>query len=180
MGLTDISAPAIRSGQVSGRIDFSQKIPFYYLDLGLRGPLPLSSSTGSSTPPSGGPSSRSGRTRTSPRRWGSTATSTLSIVVVISAAIAGAAGSLYAHYVSFIDPGVFNFYQSVNMVMMVIGGGQGTLAGPIIGAILFTLIPEWLRVFGDARMAIYAVVVILIVIFMPQGILFYFHPVPRI
>ena len=96
----------------------------------------------------------------------------LVIVVVISAAIAGMAGSLYAHYVSFIDPGVFAFFISVNVVMMVIGGGQGTLAGPILGAILFTLIPEWLRVFGDARMAVYAVVVIFIVIFMPKGILY--------
>jgi len=75
--------------------------------------------------------------------------------------------------VSFIDPGVFAFFLSVNGVMMVIGGGQGTLAGPIIGAILFTLIPEWLRVFGDARMAVYAVIVIFIVIFMPRGILYY-------
>ena len=57
--------------------------------------------------------------------------------------------------------------------MAAIGGGQGTLAGPILGAMLFTLIPEWLRVFGDARMAIYALVVIFIVIFMPKGILFY-------
>ncbi len=97
----------------------------------------------------------------------------LVIVVVISACVAGAAGSLYAHYVSFIDPGVFAFFISVNVVMTVIGGGQGTLTGPIIGAILFTLIPEWLRVFGDARMAVYAVVVIFIVIFMPKGILNY-------
>ena len=109
------------------------------------------------------------KTRIWPRRWASTAINTLIIVVVISAAIAGMAGSLYAHYVSFIDPGVFAFFISVNVVMTVIGGGQGTLAGPIIGAILFTLIPEWLRVFGDARMAVYAVVVIVIVIFMPKG-----------
>jgi ABC-type branched-subunit amino acid transport system permease subunit len=58
-------------------------------------------------------------------------------------------------------------------VMMVIGGGQGTFIGPILGAILFTAIPELLRVFGNARMAIYALVVIFFVIFMPKGILFY-------
>jgi branched-chain amino acid transport system permease protein len=57
--------------------------------------------------------------------------------------------------------------------MMVIVGGQGTLVGPIVGAILFTLIPEWLRVFGDARMAVYAVIVIFIVVFMPKGVLHY-------
>jgi branched-chain amino acid transport system permease protein len=64
--------------------------------------------------------------------------------------------------------------------MMVIGGGKGTLAGPIIGAILFTLIPEWLRIFGDGRMAVYAVIVIFIVIFMPQGIYFYITKMLRI
>ncbi len=95
------------------------------------------------------------------------------LAFAVGAAFAGMAGSLYAHYVSFIDPGVFAFFISVNVVMTVIGGGQGTLAGPIIGAILFTLIPEWLRVFGDARMAVYALVVIVIVIFMPKGILHY-------
>ena len=97
----------------------------------------------------------------------------LVIVVVVSSAIAGVAGSLYAHYVSFIDPGVFAFFISVNAVMMAIGGGQGTQAGPLLGAILFTLIPEWLRVFGDARMAVYALMVIFIVIFMPKGMLYY-------
>lgn len=94
-------------------------------------------------------------------------------MVVISASIAGVAGSLYAHYVSLIDPGVFAFFISVSVVDMVIGGGQGTLGGPVLGAILFTMIPEWLRVFGNARMAVYAMVIILIVIFMPKGILFY-------
>ena len=91
----------------------------------------------------------------------------------VSSSIAGVAGSLYAHYVSFIDPGVFAFFISVNAVMMAIGGGQGTQAGPLLGAVLFTLIPEWLRVFGDARMAVYALMVIFIVIFMPKGMLFY-------
>ena len=97
----------------------------------------------------------------------------LVIIVVISSRMAGVAGSLYAHYVSFIDPGVFAFFISVNAVMMAIGGGQGTQAGPVLGAILFTLIPEWLRVFGDARMAVYSLVVIFIVIFMPKGMLYY-------
>jgi branched-chain amino acid transport system permease protein len=176
MGLTDISAPAISLGNL-GTVDFSNKIPFYYLTLAfvilclyLQYRLVNSSF---------------GRAFVSIRENEDLAASVgingykyLVVVVIISAAIAGAAGSLYAHYVSFIDPGVFSFYQSVNMVMMVIGGGQGTLAGPVIGAILFTLIPEWLRVFGDARMAIYSVVVILIVIFMPRGILSFFTQLP--
>jgi branched-chain amino acid transport system permease protein len=171
MGLTDIGTSSLSLGGL-GTIDFSQKMPYFYLILCLvivcvivQNRL-LNSSFG--------------RAFISIRENEDLAESVgincykyLVIVVVISGAIAGLAGSLYAHYVSFIDPGVFAFFLSVNGVMMVIGGGQGTLAGPIIGAILFTLIPEWLRVFGDARMAVYAVMVIFIVIFMPRGILYY-------
>ena len=171
MGLTDIGVPKIDLGGL-GTIDFSNKMPYYYLILllvllyiYLQYRLVHSSF---------------GRAFISIRENEDLAESVgincykyLVIVVAISASIAGVAGSLYAHYVSFIDPGVFAFSISVNVVIMVIGGGQGTLGGPILGAILFTMIPEWLRVFGNARMAVYALVVIFIVIFMPKGILFY-------
>ncbi len=171
MGLTDIAAPVINLGQV-GIIDFSEKIPYYYLVLFsvvicayLQYRIIQSSI---------------GRAFISIRENEDLAETVgincykyLVLVVVISAAIAGFSGSLYAHYVSFIDPGVFAFFFSVNLVIMVIGGGKGTLAGPIIGAVLFTFMPEWLRVLGNGRMAVYAVVVLFIVIFMPQGILFY-------
>jgi branched-chain amino acid transport system permease protein len=171
MGLTDIGTSAFSFGAL-GTIDLSEKIPYYYLTLilvilciYLEYRLVHSSF---------------GRAFISIRENEDLAESVgincykyLVIVVIVSASIAGVAGSLYAHYVSFIDPGVFAFFLSVNAVMMVIGGGQGTLVGPIVGAILFSLIPEWLRVFGDARMAIYAVMVIFIVIFMPRGILYF-------
>jgi branched-chain amino acid transport system permease protein len=171
MGLTDIGVPTVSLAGL-GKINFGGKVAYYYLILVLvilciylQHRLVHSSF---------------GRAFISIRENEDLAESVgincyryLVIVVVISACIAGVAGSLYAHYVSFIDPGVFAFFISVNVVMTVIGGGQGTLLGPIIGAILFTLIPEWLRVFGDARMAVYAVVVIFIVIFMPKGILNY-------
>ena len=171
MGLTDIGTSVISLGGL-GVIDFSKKVPYYYLIfvvvlLCIFVQHRLVNST-------------FGRAFVSIRENEVLAESVginsykfLVIVVVISAAIAGVAGSLYAHYVSFIDPGVFGFFVSVNAVMTVIGGGQGTLVGPIVGAILFTLIPEWLRVFGEARMAVYAVVVIFIVVFMPKGILHY-------
>jgi branched-chain amino acid transport system permease protein len=170
MGLTDIAAPQINLGFII--IDFGQKVPYYYLVLlcvVLAAILQhrLVNST-------------LGRSFIAIRENEDLAESVgidsfkyLVIVVVASSSISGAAGSLYAHYVSFIDPGVFAFFISVNAVMMAIGGGQGTQAGPILGAILFTLIPEWLRVFGDARMAVYALIVIFIVIFMPKGMLYY-------
>ncbi len=170
MGLTDIGAPEINLGFMT--VDFSQKMPFYYLILFfVILAFVLQNRLVNST---------FGRSFIAIRENEDLAESVgidafkyLVIVVIVSSAIAGVAGSLYAHYVSFIDPNVFAFFISVNAVMMAIGGGQGTQAGPLLGAILFTLIPEWLRVFGDARMAVYALMVIFIVIFMPKGMLFY-------
>ena len=170
MGLTDISAPEIHLGFMT--IDFSQKMPYFYLVLFFVAlAFVLQNRLVNST---------FGRSFIAIREnedlaesIGIDAFKYLVIVVIVSSSIAGVAGSLYAHYVSFIDPGVFAFFISVNAVMMAIGGGQGTQAGPLLGAILFTLIPEWLRVFGDARMAVYALMVIFIVIFMPKGMLFY-------
>jgi branched-chain amino acid transport system permease protein len=170
MGLTDIAAPEIRLGFMT--IDFSQKLPYFYLVLFFVVlAFVLQNRLVNST---------FGRSFIAIRENEDLAESVgidafkyLVIVVIVSSSIAGVAGSLYAHYVSFIDPGVFAFFISVNAVMMAIGGGQGTQAGPLLGAVLFTLIPEWLRVFGDARMAVYALMVIFIVIFMPKGMLFY-------
>lgn len=170
MGLTDIAAPEIHLGFMT--IDFSQKMPYFYLVLFFVVlAFVLQNRLVNST---------FGRSFIAIREnedlaesLGIDAFKYLVIVVIVSSSIAGVAGSLYAHYVSFIDPNVFAFFISVNAVMMAIGGGQGTQAGPLLGAILFTLIPEWLRVFGDARMAVYALMVIFIVIFMPKGMLFY-------
>ena len=69
----------------------------------------------------------------------------LVLATMISAAMAGAAGALYAHYVRIVDPDVFLFIYTVTMVIMVITGGKGTLAGPIVGGLIFGLLPEILR-----------------------------------
>src|SRR4029077_20314514 len=69
----------------------------------------------------------------------------LVLAAVGSAAIAGGAGSLYAHYLKIIDPDIFLFIYTVTMVIMVITGGKGTLAGPIVGGIIFGFLPVVLR-----------------------------------
>src|SRR5207244_3546796 len=69
----------------------------------------------------------------------------LVLAAVVSAAMAGLAGGLYAHYVKFVSPEVFLFTYTVTMVIMVVAGGKGTLAGPVVGALLFTALPEALR-----------------------------------
>jgi branched-chain amino acid transport system permease protein len=96
----------------------------------------------------------------------------LVLAAVISAALAGAAGSLYAHYVKIIDPDIFLFIYTVTMVIMVIAGGKGTLAGPVVGGLIFGLLPVVLREYLAPQMQwiIYGAFMILIVFLLPQGI----------
>ena len=73
----------------------------------------------------------------------------LVLATMVSAAMAGAAGALYAHYVRIVDPDVFLFIYTVTMVIMVVTGGKGTLAGPVVGGLIFGLLPEILRAAAD-------------------------------
>ena len=99
-------------------------------------------------------------------------TRTLTIAAVISAAIAGAAGSLYAHYIRIIDPEVFAFINTVTMVIMVISGGKGSLAGPVVGGLIFGLLPVALRpvMAPEAQWIAYGGVLIAILFVLPRGI----------
>jgi branched-chain amino acid transport system permease protein len=99
-------------------------------------------------------------------------TRTLVAAAVISAAMAGVAGSLYAHYTRFVSPEVFLFSYTVTMVIMVVAGGKGTLLGPVVGAVLFTALPEALReaMAWQWQMLAYGILLVLLVFFLPRGI----------
>jgi branched-chain amino acid transport system permease protein len=99
-------------------------------------------------------------------------TKTLTLAAVISAGIAGAAGSLYAHYIRIIDPEVFAFINTVTMVIMVITGGKGSLAGPVVGGMIFGLLPVFLRpiMAPEAQWIAYGGVLIVILFVLPRGI----------
>jgi len=86
-----------------------------------------------------------------------------------SGALAGLAGACYAHYLSFIDPGIFGFSISESLLVMVILGGAGTLWGPVAGAVIFTVLPEALSMAPEVKSLIYGVLLLLIVLFMPRG-----------
>lgn len=96
----------------------------------------------------------------------------LVLAAVISAAMAGAAGVLYTHYVRIVDPDIFLFIYTVTMVIMVITGGKGTLAGPVVGGFIFGILPEVLRDYAgpEIQWIIYGVLMILVVYWLPQGI----------
>jgi branched-chain amino acid transport system permease protein len=96
----------------------------------------------------------------------------LTIAAVASGAMAGAAGGLYAHYIQIIDPQIFMFLNTVTMVIMVIAGGKGTLAGPLVGGLIFGLAPVVLREYvgPEVQWILYGALMILIVYVLPEGI----------
>jgi branched-chain amino acid transport system permease protein len=91
---------------------------------------------------------------------------------VVSAAMAGLGGWLYAHYTRFVSPEVFLFNYTVTMVIMVVAGGKGTLAGPVVGAVLFTALPEALReaTSWQWQMLAYGLILMAVLLFLPRGI----------
>jgi len=93
------------------------------------------------------------------------------IGLCISALIAGLAGVLLGPLLSILSPSQFTLFASVDMIVMVVVGGVGTLAGPIIGAIFLTYIPEALAFANHFRPILMGVVLIIVTLFAPQGIL---------
>jgi len=99
-------------------------------------------------------------------------------VFVIGAFFAGIAGSLYAHYITFIDPSSFTIMESILVLLMVVFGGMGSLPGSLVGAALLVIIPELLRFIGlpssiaaPLRQMLYGVLLVILMLKRPQGIL---------
>lgn len=90
---------------------------------------------------------------------------------VMAAFFAGVAGSVYAHHIGVLDPGKFNFDYSVEILLMAVLGGLGSITGSIIAAVALTILPEFLRGFEDYRMLIYAVILIIVMLFKPSGLM---------
>ena len=100
------------------------------------------------------------------------------IVFVIGAFFAGIAGSLYAHYITFIDPSSFTVMESISILLMVVFGGMGSLPGSFAGAAILVIFPELLRFLGmpisvaaPLRQMIYGLLLIVLMLKRPQGIL---------
>lgn len=90
---------------------------------------------------------------------------------VIGAAFAGLAGALYAHYFYIIKPETFNFLKSFDILVMVVLGGLGSTSGAIIAAISITILTAALQSFPEVRMVIYALILIIVMIYRPQGLM---------
>lgn len=91
-------------------------------------------------------------------------------IFALSAVISSLAGSLYAHTMTFVSPASFGFNFSVELLTMVVIGGLGSIYGSFLGAALLTLLPEFLRAAHDYDIIIYGGLLMLMVMFMPGGL----------
>jgi len=98
------------------------------------------------------------------------------IAFVISGMFGALAGDLYVHWIGFITPEQFTFWESVLLVSMIVLGGMGNIVGVLLGTVLLVGVPELLRAtlgtrFVDYRMLLFGAVMIVVIIFRPQGLL---------
>ncbi|GAB6058749.1 branched-chain amino acid ABC transporter permease [Desulfonatronum parangueonense] len=90
-------------------------------------------------------------------------------IFVLSAIYAGIAGVLYAHYLSFVAPSSFGFHFSVQLITMVVLGGMASLWGGIAGTVFLIAMPEFLRAYENMEVIIYGLILILCMMYLPQG-----------
>ena len=97
-------------------------------------------------------------------------TKTKVIAFVFSAFVAGVGGGLYAHLMTFINPETFNQIKSNDIVLYVYAGGVGSYTSSLLGAILFTFLPEVFRFLGEWRLVLYPLILIVVMIKRPKGL----------
>lgn len=99
------------------------------------------------------------------------------ISFVIAGAFAGLSGALMAHHNSFVAASQFTFDQSTTFVIMVMLGGVSSTPGAFIGALLVTMLPEWMRPLKEYIRFIYGIVIMILMVFMPMGLAGMWHAI---
>ncbi len=89
----------------------------------------------------------------------------------VGAAIAAVGGALYGHFMSFVRPDNFDILVSIYVVLYVILGGVNNMFGPVLGAAVMTLLPEYFRVLAEWRPTIFGLVIVVMLLFRPDGLL---------
>lgn len=90
---------------------------------------------------------------------------------VIASFVAGIGGALYAPFIGFVKPDMGSFVKSIDYLIYVVLGGMGSITGSILAAFVLTYLQEFLRFLKDFRLVIYPVILILVMLFRPQGLL---------
>ncbi len=169
MGLTKIPPPPPIRLPALSPIEFTEELPYYYLAFALVLAAIYIIRTLVN--------SRTGRAFLAIRENDALAAS-IGIDVfrykllgfVLATMLAGVGGSFYAHYLRFIAPAVFDLYYVAAMIIMVIVGGKGTITGPILGALVFVGLLEFLRVVGTLRLVLFGALLTLCIVFVPGGL----------
>ena len=92
------------------------------------------------------------------------------IAVVVGGFIGGIAGSYYVHYTNYISPDIFGWSYTTTMLLMLVIGGKGTIAGPVVGSLVFSFVPELLRAYDKFRLPLYGLILMIAILVMPNGI----------
>ena len=93
------------------------------------------------------------------------------LAFVVSAMLAGVAGCLYAGYLGSLYPSTFKFMKSIEILVMVVLGGMGSMLGSVLSATVLTVLPELLRSVADYRMVAYSLALVVMMIFRPKGLM---------
>lgn len=93
------------------------------------------------------------------------------LAFIVGAIFAGIAGALYANYFYFIKPDSFGFLKSIDILVIVVFGGMGSITGSVLGAVVLSLISAYLQKYPELRMVIYSIVLFIIMVYRPQGIM---------
>ncbi len=93
-----------------------------------------------------------------------------SVAFVISAVLAGLGGALYAHMNGFISPDLFGFFTSIQLVLISILGGAGTILGPLVGSVIIVSLPEILDVVDALRLAVFGALMLAVLYVLPKGV----------
>ena len=94
-----------------------------------------------------------------------------SLAFVVSAFMAGLGGAIFAHYTGLLGATTFNFNKSIEILVIVVLGGMGSITGSAAAAVVLTLLPELLRGFSDYRMLAYSILLVVMMIVKPGGLL---------
>jgi branched-chain amino acid transport system permease protein len=168
MGLPGVAAPIVHL-PVLGTIDFGHKTAFYYVAL-AGAALCVWTVARIVRSPIGWGLAALRENESLGESVGVSAFRHAMIAFVVGAFFAGIAGSLYAHYLNFVSPDLFLFSYTTTMLVMVVIGGKTTILGPVLGAVIFTLLAEYLRAFDQYRLVILGVILLVAVLTFPKGL----------
>ena len=93
------------------------------------------------------------------------------ISFIVSSALAGIAGGLFGHYLMYLHTNSFTFIKSIEIIIMIVIGGLGSITGSVLGAVLYIGLTEGLREFAQYRMVLFSFLLVVLMIVRPQGIL---------